>query len=165
MGMWIVVLRSASTAKKNELWFIVNSVPIRYSLREVRHISGLYCHEYPTNHERLDGTSFMNKYFERKMVTYADVEKQMLAMKGKRAQDRQKMAVIGEGATPVDSFFLTVVDDLDACLTFPWGWYQFKQNLQDVSSFLEKCKGVVPTSWVFTSFHVPLQVFSSSSCS
>ena len=94
MGMWIVVLRSASTAKKNELWFIVNSVPIRYSLREVGHISGLYCHEYPTNHERLDGTSFMNKYFERKMVTYADVEKQMLAMKGKPAQDRQKMAVM-----------------------------------------------------------------------
>ena len=111
------------------------------------------------------------------MVTYADVEKQMLAMKGKPAQDHQKMAVMyflasilvggrksGEGATPVDSFLLTGVDDLDVCLTFPWGRYAFEQNLEDVSSFLEKCEGVVPTSWVFTSFPVPLEVFSSSSC-
>ena len=119
----------------------------------------------------------MNKYFEGKKVTYADVEKQMLAMKGKPTQNRQKMAVLyflasilvggrksGEGASPVDSFFLTVFDDLDACLTFPWGRYAFEQYLKDVSSFLEKCEGVVPTSWVFTSFPVPLEVFSSSSC-
>ena len=119
----------------------------------------------------------MNKYFEGKKVTYADVEKQMLAMKGKPTQNRQKMAVLyflasilvggrksGEGASPVDSFFLIVVDDLDACLTFPWGWYALEQNLKDVSSFLEKCEGFVPTSWVFTSFHVPWEVFSSSSC-
>ena len=177
MGMWIVVLCSACIAKKNEVWFIFNGVPIRYSLREFSLISELYCHEYPLNHERLGGTSFGNKYFEGKMVTYADLEKQMLAMKGKPAQDRQKMAVLyflasilvgdrksGKGASPVDNFFLTVVDELDACLTFPWGRYAFKQNLSDVSSFLEKCNGVVLTTWVFTSFHVPWEVFSSSSC-
>ncbi|XP_013739273.2 uncharacterized protein At3g43530-like [Brassica napus] len=156
MGMWLLVLRSASVAKKYELWFIVNDVPIRYSLREFRLISGLYCHEYPPNHERLGGTTFMNKYFGGKRVTYADLEKQMLAMKSKPSQDRLKMAALyflatilvggrksGEGASP-----------------FPWGRYAFEHNLKDVSSFLEKCNGVVPTSWVFTSFPIPLELLA-----
>ncbi|KAF8109832.1 hypothetical protein N665_0090s0015 [Sinapis alba] len=172
MGIWLLVLRSACVEKKYELWFILNGVPVRYSLREFRLISGLYCHEYPPNHERLGGTTFMNKYFEGKRVTYADLEKQMLAMKSKPHQDRLKMVILyflasilvggrksGEGASPVDSFFLTVVDDLDACLKFPWGQYAFEHNLKNVSSFLEKCNGVVPMSWVFTSFHVPLELF------
>ncbi|KAF8109301.1 hypothetical protein N665_0098s0029 [Sinapis alba] len=152
--MWIVVLRSACVAKKYELWFIVNGVPIRYSLRVLVFIFGLDCHDYPPNHEKLGGTSFNNKYFEGKRVTYADVEEQILAMKGKPSQDRQKMVVLyflasiiiegrksGEGASHVDSFFLGIVEDLDVCQTFPWGQYAFEQNLKDVSSFLEKCKG------------------------
>ncbi|KAG2328637.1 hypothetical protein Bca52824_011365 [Brassica carinata] len=112
----------------------------------------------------------MNKYFGGKRVTYADLEKQMLAMKSKPSEDRKKMAALyflagilvgdrktREAASPVYSFFLTVVDDLDVCLTFPWGRYAFEHNLKDVSSFLEKCNGVVPTSWVFTSFPIPLE--------
>ncbi|KAG2322904.1 hypothetical protein Bca52824_016117 [Brassica carinata] len=160
MGMWLLVLRSAGVGKKYELWFIVNGVPIRYSLREFGLISGLYCHKYPPNHERLGGTTFMNKYFGGKRVTYADLEKQMLAMKSKPSEDQKRWPLCrktGEAASPVDSFFLTVVDDLDACLTFPWGRYAFEHNLKDVSSFLEKCNGVVPTIWVFTSFPIPLE--------
>ncbi|KAG2331682.1 hypothetical protein Bca52824_002862 [Brassica carinata] len=173
MRMWLLVLRSAGVGKKYELWFIVNGVPIRYSLREFKLISGLYCHEDPPNHERLGGTTFMNKYFEVKRVTYADLEKQMLAMKSKPSDDRKKMAALyflasilvggrksGEGASPVVSFFQSVVDDLDACLTFPWGRYAFEHNLKDVSSFLEKCNGVVPTSWNFTSFPIPLELLA-----
>ncbi|KAF8104736.1 hypothetical protein N665_0169s0019 [Sinapis alba] len=91
--MWLLVLRSDFVAKKYELWFIVKGIPIRYSLREFRLIYELYCHEYPLNHERLGGTTFMNKYFEGKRVTYADLEKYMLAMKSKLHQDCLKMAV------------------------------------------------------------------------
>ncbi|KAF8094892.1 hypothetical protein N665_0350s0007 [Sinapis alba] len=170
MGMWIIILRSLCVVKKYELWFIVNDVPIRYSLRELRLISGLYCHDYPTNHEKLGGTSFKNKYFEGKRVTYTEVEDHMLEMKGNPAHDRQKMDFLyflasiivggqksGERASPMDSFFLRLVEDLGVCQTFPWGRYAFEQNLKDVSSFLEKCKGDVSTSWGFTSFPVPLE--------
>ncbi|KAF8106393.1 hypothetical protein N665_0140s0006 [Sinapis alba] len=110
MGMWLLILRSACVAKKYELWFIVNGVPIRNTLREFRLFSRLYCHEYPPNHERLGGTTFMNKYFEGK-------RKQMLAVKLKPHQDRLKMAVMyflasilvgvrksGEGASPLLAF-------------------------------------------------------------
>ncbi|KAL0734270.1 hypothetical protein Bca4012_010480 [Brassica carinata] len=126
MGMWIVVLRSALVGKKYELWFIVNDVPIRYSLRELGLISGLHCHDYPPNHEMFGDTSFNNKYFGGIRVTYACVEEQMLAMKGKPSLDHQKMAVLyflasiivggrksGDGASLVESFFLRVVEDLD----------------------------------------------------
>ncbi|KAF8118651.1 hypothetical protein N665_0003s0026 [Sinapis alba] len=107
--------------------------------KRFRLIYGLCCHEYPPNHERLGG----------KRVTYADLEKQMLAMKLKPHHDRLKMVVLyflanilvgsrksGEGASPVDSFFMTVIDDLDG------GGYAFEHNLKDVSSFLEKCDGL-----------------------
>ena len=117
----------------------------------------------------------MNKYFGGKRVTYAALEEKMLAMKSKPSEDRKKMAALyflasilvggrksGEGASPVDNFFMTVVDDLDACVTFPWGRYAFEHNLKDVFSFLVKCNGVTPTSWVFTSFPIPLEVFLSS---
>ncbi|RID65671.1 hypothetical protein BRARA_D00853, partial [Brassica rapa] len=133
MGMWVLVLRSACSAKKYELWFVINGVPIRYSLRELGLISGLYCLEYPPNHERLGGTTFMNKYFGGKKVTYAALEEKMLTMKSKPSEDRKKMSAMyflaiilvggrksGERASPVDSFFVTIVDDLDACVTFPW---------------------------------------------
>ncbi|XP_013615039.1 PREDICTED: uncharacterized protein At3g43530-like [Brassica oleracea var. oleracea] len=99
--------------------------------------------------------TFINKYFEGKRVTYADLEMQMLAMKSKPSEDRKKMAALyflasilvggrksGEGASPVDNFFMTVVDDLDACVTFPWGRYAFEHNLKDVFSFLEKFRRV-----------------------
>ncbi|CAN7058384.1 unnamed protein product [Brassica rapa subsp. trilocularis] len=131
--MWVLVLRSAYSAKKYELWFVVIGVPIRYSLRELGLISGLYCLEYPPNHERLGGTTFMNNYFGGKRVTYAALEEKMLAMKSKPYEDRKKMSAMyflaiilvrgrksGDGASPVDSFFMTIVDDLDACVTFPW---------------------------------------------
>ncbi|RID40585.1 hypothetical protein BRARA_J00620, partial [Brassica rapa] len=156
MGMWLLILRSACVAKKYELWFIVNG--------------------YPPNHERLGGTTFMNKYFEGKMVTYADLEKRMLSMKSKPSRDRLKMAAMyflasiligsrksGEGASPVDSFIQTIVDDLDPCIKFPWGRYAFEHNLKDVSSFLEKCDGLCRrVRFLITSFPIPLEVFLSS---
>ncbi|KAL0876666.1 hypothetical protein Bca101_026371 [Brassica carinata] len=150
MGMWLLVLRSAGVGKKYELWFIVNGVPIQYSLREFGLISGLYCHEYPPNHERLGGTTFMNKYFggNRMAALYFIAN---ILVGGRKT---------GEAASPVNSFFLSVVDDLDACLTFPWGRYAFEHNLKDVSSFLEKCNGVILTSWVFTIFPIPLELLA-----
>ncbi|EOA36540.1 hypothetical protein CARUB_v10011622mg [Capsella rubella] len=39
MGMWMLLLRTASLEKKNECWFIVNGTPIRYSLKEMALIS------------------------------------------------------------------------------------------------------------------------------
>jgi len=47
MGMWLLFLRTACLDKKKEVWFIVNGVPIRYSLEKFALMLGLYCHNYP----------------------------------------------------------------------------------------------------------------------
>lgn len=70
----------------------------------------------------------MSKYFELgKKIVYTNVEKEMMAMKGKPYVDHMKMDVLyflcsvivggrksGDGASPVDNYFAKVVDDLDA---------------------------------------------------
>ncbi|KAL1191717.1 hypothetical protein V5N11_013439 [Cardamine amara subsp. amara] len=134
MGMWLLFLRTACLEKKNECWFIVNGVPIRYSLREFALMSGLYCHQYPTLYKSMGNTEFVGKKFgAKKTITYADVEKKLLSMK-KPSNDRLRMAIIyflcsvvigksktGDHASPVENFFLRAVGDLKLCETFPWG--------------------------------------------
>ncbi|KAL6565555.1 hypothetical protein OROHE_004610 [Orobanche hederae] len=44
-GMWMLLLRTVVTEGKTIRWFVVNGVPIRYSLREHALISGLDCNE------------------------------------------------------------------------------------------------------------------------
>ncbi|KAF8113329.1 hypothetical protein N665_0051s0023 [Sinapis alba] len=91
----MLVLHTAKV-KKEELWFIVNGVPIRYSLREMALISGLPCHAYPDkNYERLGSSGFMEKHFESgKKIKYEHVEKKLKAMKGPCLGVRLKMAIL-----------------------------------------------------------------------
>ncbi|CAA7027681.1 unnamed protein product [Microthlaspi erraticum] len=58
-GMYMLVLRAACTEKKKECWFVVNGVPVRYSLREHALISGMYCHPYPDSFDRLGSLDFV----------------------------------------------------------------------------------------------------------
>lgn len=52
MGMWMLFLRTSCTYTRREYWFVVNGVPIRYSLRKHGIISGLDCREYPKEYEK-----------------------------------------------------------------------------------------------------------------
>ncbi|KAG2270356.1 hypothetical protein Bca52824_064911 [Brassica carinata] len=95
MGIWMLVLRTTKTKNDKELWFIVNGVPIRYSLREMTLISGLHCHDYPNNYDRMGGSGFIEKHFESgKKIKYETVEKRLKAMKGPCSGERLKMAVL-----------------------------------------------------------------------
>lgn len=128
MAMWMMFLRTACVEKKKECWFIVNGVPIRYSLKELALISRLYCHPYPPSYESLGCLKFVRKHFGvGATITYADVEKKLLSIK-KRCDDRLRMAVlyflcniiIGKrrngslhGNAPyLEKFFLRAVADL-----------------------------------------------------
>ncbi|KAF8105936.1 hypothetical protein N665_0151s0029 [Sinapis alba] len=124
MGMWMLVLRTAEVGKENELWFIVNGVPTRYSLSEMALIWRLYCHAYPNNYERMSG----------KKIQFENVEHKLKAMKGPFSEKLLKMAIL---------YFLCIVNNLDMCTTFPWGHYAFKHKFNDVSWLLEKAQGRV----------------------
>jgi len=45
-GMWMLLLRTARTEMDRECWFVVNRVPIRYSIKEHALLNGFECHEY-----------------------------------------------------------------------------------------------------------------------
>ncbi|XP_048634973.1 uncharacterized protein At3g43530-like [Brassica napus] len=94
-GIWMLVLHTTKTKNDKELWFIVNGVPIRYSLREMTLISGLHCYAYPNNYDRMGGSSFIEKHFESwKKIKYETVEKKLKAMKGRFSGERLKKDVL-----------------------------------------------------------------------
>ncbi|KAG7543369.1 hypothetical protein ISN45_Aa07g032870 [Arabidopsis thaliana x Arabidopsis arenosa] len=170
MGMWMLLLRTTCLEKKKECWFIVNGVPIRYSLREMALMSGLNCREYPPFMEGLGSLESARKYFGvGATVTYAKVKAKLLSMK-EPGTDRLKMAVLfflssiiigkkngGKQAPSVEPFFLRVVDDLEECKTFPWGHLAFDENMKDIFHLMNHFDGVVGAPWVFPSFVIPLE--------
>ncbi|KAG7599453.1 hypothetical protein ISN44_As06g036370 [Arabidopsis suecica] len=155
MGMWLLFLRTACLEKKREVWFIVNGVPIRYSLKEFALMSGLYCHQYPKSYETKGSMEFVSRIFgPGATIKYQDVEEKFLSMK-RSSDDRLRVAVLyflssiivgktktGDKAPTVEKFFQRAVADLDLCETFPWGRYAFDQNLKDIFYIMEKCEGV-----------------------
>uniref|UniRef100_A0A1J3DLK2 DUF1985 domain-containing protein n=1 Tax=Noccaea caerulescens TaxID=107243 RepID=A0A1J3DLK2_NOCCA len=128
-GMWMLLLRTACTEKEKEAWFVVNGVPIRYSIKEHALISGLDCHNYPFEFtgsgSQMGKMDFVNKYFKKgSKIRYQDVKAKLLEMGAGR--DRLNMAVLfflssiikglvktGKEASSVDPFLLRAVNDLE----------------------------------------------------
>ncbi|XP_056846347.1 uncharacterized protein LOC130497508 [Raphanus sativus] len=91
MGLWMLLLRTVKVDKKRQAWFVVNGIPIRYSIKEHGLLSGLYCHTYPENYESMGSLRFAKKYFQKPpkkkgedppelRVTPADVLKKLKKM-------------------------------------------------------------------------------------
>ena len=186
-GMWMLFLHAVITEKKREAWFVINGVPIRYSLKEHGILSGLYCHNYPADYmSTLGGNQFMTKTFKAgSVICYEMVRDKFLSMRNKpsRGNARLQMAVLyflssvirgnakkadkktQTGAPSVDQFFLQAVDDLDMCQWFPWGRYSFDQNLDEMQRLFKSFKDKVfvydpkkPKNWAYPCFNIPLQV-------
>lgn len=170
MGMWMLLLRTACIDKNRECWFVVNGVPIRYSIREHALISGLDCSHYPDNYDRLGSLKFVERHFEMgSRITLKAVEEKLLEMR--HCVDRLKMAVLfflgsvligktktGASASSIEPFFLRAADDLDLCKTFPWGRLTFEDNLKEINHMMKHFKGVAKPTWTFPSFVIPLEV-------
>nr|AAD19761.1 hypothetical protein [Arabidopsis thaliana] len=170
MGMWLLFLRTSCLEKKREVPFIVNGVPIRYSLEEFALMSGLYCHSYTKPFNSLGSTTFVGKSFgPRATIQYPDVEEKLMSMK-KPSEARLRVAVLyflcsviigkgktGENAPSVEKFFLRVVADLELCKIFSWGRYAFDENVKNIFYLMDQCNGVVGPQKVFPSFVMPLE--------
>lgn len=174
MAMWMLLLRTARIDKKKEVWFVVNGVPIRYSLREHALISGLDCRLYPMNYNDAGSDRFKKKYFKgKKKITIEDVRKELDVMVPDRTDDMLGMAVLyfvctvmvgqtknsGKHASGVDKFCLRAVDDLIFCKNFPWGRYSFEYMLSSVSHTMSHFGGVVQgKNHPVPGFCIPLEV-------
>ncbi|XP_010534013.2 PREDICTED: uncharacterized protein LOC104809667 [Tarenaya hassleriana] len=114
---------------EKELWFVLNGVPIRYSIVEHALISGLKCGEYPAGWEYMRKSQFRVKTFGNRKVSKESVIRHLEKTPTQRAADRKKLAVImllggilDHGTTDefINHDLVDMVDDLAFCERFPW---------------------------------------------
>ncbi|XP_024014689.1 uncharacterized protein At3g43530-like [Eutrema salsugineum] len=141
-GLWMLRLHTAYTEKQNEAWFVVNGVPIRYSLREHALLCVLDCHDYPADYKKLEKLKFVQKHFGRDdKIKIAEVEAKQEEMK-ETSLDRKKMALFlflckvlkakSKADGNIDPFLLRAVGDLKLCRTFSWGHYMFDNAMKEI---------------------------------
>ncbi|XP_013626793.1 PREDICTED: uncharacterized protein At3g43530-like [Brassica oleracea var. oleracea] len=167
--MWMLLMRTICTPEDDVAWFAVNGVPICYSMREHALISGLDCGDYPPNYEKLGGYKFVDYYFhDRKKITISDVKQKMLSMPP--CPDRLKVTVLfflgrvirgnPKDAGHLDLFILRMMDDLDACRSFPWGRITFEVAIKEIKHVMNHLKGEVKEACAFPGFIIPLEVLA-----
>ena len=81
-AMWMMLCREVETKKEHESWFVVNGIPIRFSLVEYALISGLKCSDYPDGWKDFGSGAFREFYFPgMKNVGLVDIKDRLLRMK------------------------------------------------------------------------------------
>ncbi|CAA7058140.1 unnamed protein product [Microthlaspi erraticum] len=178
-AMWMLLLRTACTEKEKEAWFVVNGVPIRYSIKEHALISGLDCHNYPLEfmqRKSMGTMKYVEKFFKKgSKIRHQDVKAKLLKMGAHR--DRLNIAVLfflssiikglvktGNDAPSVDPFLLRAVSDLELCRTFPWGRLSFDHMLHQITHTMNHFGGFVkeggksPILWPIGGFYIPLEL-------
>ncbi|KAL9308647.1 hypothetical protein AtEden1_Chr1g0042661 [Arabidopsis thaliana] len=176
-GLWMLLLRTAQTEMDRECWFVVNGVPIRYSIKEHALLCGFDCHDYS---EELQPSmkivdadlKFAKKIFKKvSEIKIVDVEKKLDEMKKcgeKKKTDRKKLAILlflckviavkSKVDGNIDKFFLKIVDDVRACETFPWGRFTFDGCMEGIKSVMKSLKGKAKLQTCFSGFILPLEV-------
>ncbi|KAJ4882130.1 DUF1985 domain-containing protein [Raphanus sativus] len=182
MGLWMLLLRTMHTGKGRQAWFGVNGVPVRYSIREHSLISGLYCHSYPENYQKIGSMKFARKYFKVKktkdgkekglQVTEEDVKEKLQKMKFDGSGDRLRMLVLyflarvlrgrSKANYFIEYFLLQAVEDLEFCTKFPWGRYTFEDCMKEIFHVRDHFRDGIPeeAQWPFPGFINPLEILA-----
>ncbi|XP_019059499.1 PREDICTED: uncharacterized protein LOC109117170 [Tarenaya hassleriana] len=164
--MVALINRVVKTKKDDELWFVINGCPIRYSLWEHALLSGLKCSPLPENLEEYGGIDFYRKYFGQdsfEKVTKGDVMDKFGQLTKDDKEDGLKMAyllllsyVIGhQHSEYVNPLLLRIVNSVEDCEQFPWGTFTFKSVHGFILNYLNKHRKPV-NQWNLPGFIIPL---------
>lgn len=186
--MWLLLIREADCDRDSEMWFVVNGVPIRFSLMEYALISGLKCSEYPEGWEtQAKSNAFKDRHFRGKeIVSIDDVKAKFTHMSNPNQSNRVrrnlnvsnkeilKMASLlfvsaalmhrNKSSSNIDSLLLGLVDDLDMFNQYPWGTYSYEYALKQLRKGLKgKAKSVhekakTMSTFTYSGFVLPLAV-------
>lgn len=180
-GLWLLLLRTASVHKKTAVWFVVNGVPIRYSLREHALLCGFYCHEYPNGisphmnlsdyKSELKETLFGNQV----AVNMNDVEERLLKMK-RSSENRLKLTILfflssvlackSKSDGNIAPFLFKMAEDPQLCMSYPWGRMTYESTVTDIYYTVASMHGSPKKKFCFPGFCIPLEVSNlSSDCS
>ncbi|KAL1225737.1 hypothetical protein V5N11_005386 [Cardamine amara subsp. amara] len=171
MGMWMLILRTACLKRRKKWWFVVNGVPVHYSIREHALISGLNCKDYPKDGDNIGSFDFVQRQFKRKnKIFLSDVEKKLKTMLA--CEDRLHMAVLyllgsiikmkAKVPSAIEPFILRIVDDLEVCKSYTWGRYTFEHCSDEIHKLLMSLKGEVKekVSLTFPAFIILLEILA-----
>lgn len=184
-GIWLLSLRKADLEDKSVCLFVVNGVPIRYSIREHGLLSGLFCHKLEENYKKYGSEDFILRLFKKdKKVDVPKVRNKLQYMTAavgdlpaseslEYVEDRLKLGVLlflstvidGQKGSGINPFILQIVDNLKVCEEFPWGTYTFEVCLENLSQLVETITETVQLkTWNFPGFIIPLEVKISYLC-
>ncbi|XP_020868796.1 uncharacterized protein At3g43530-like [Arabidopsis lyrata subsp. lyrata] len=172
-GMWMLMLRTVDTDLERECWFVVNGVPIRYSIKEHALLTGFNCKEYPEKHEEMGNLRFVKRIFKRtEKIKASDVLAKLKEKKSWKGADKKKLVVLyflckilkasSKSDGNIESFLLRIIDDLDACETYPWGRYSFSECMKGIWNMMKNLNGSVKPKVQpsFSGFIVPLEILA-----
>ncbi|XP_010523646.1 PREDICTED: uncharacterized protein LOC104801959 [Tarenaya hassleriana] len=77
-----------------ELWFVLNGVPIRYSITEYAIISDLNCDKYPKDWADFKGSQFRMKTFGPSKVTISGALEKLYNTPSTDVEDRKRLAIL-----------------------------------------------------------------------
>ncbi|XP_010550720.1 PREDICTED: uncharacterized protein LOC104821507 [Tarenaya hassleriana] len=125
-----------------ELWFVLNGVPIRYSITEHAIISGLNCDKYPKDWADFKGSQFQMKTFGPSKVTISGVIEKLNNTPIPDVEDIKILPilvllgrVLDHGIKNTDvipTALVDMVDNLDFCEGFPCGRYTFGKMIDQI---------------------------------
>ncbi|KAG7533234.1 hypothetical protein ISN45_Aa08g008740 [Arabidopsis thaliana x Arabidopsis arenosa] len=172
-GMWMLMLRTVDTDLERECWFVVNGVPIRYSIKEHALLTGFNCKEYPEKHEEMGNLRFVKRIIKRtEKIKASDVLAKLKEKRSWKGADKKKLVVLyflskilkasSKSDGNIVTFLLRIVDDLDACETYPWGRYSFSECMKGIRNMMKNLNGSVKPKAQpsFSGFIVPLEILA-----
>ncbi|XP_073119760.1 uncharacterized protein [Henckelia pumila] len=151
--LWFMMMRQTNVIDDDdEMWFVVNDRPIRFSRMEYGLITGLECSDnFPE--EVLEVSDFCDRYFlGRNKVSVMEVEmklKELKSMDELLTIERVKMACVHfvSGVlwplAPVKNLLVdkknfNLIDDFDVFNKYPWGTIAFRGAVCDLKCDLKK---------------------------
>ncbi|XP_010531593.1 PREDICTED: uncharacterized protein LOC104807864 [Tarenaya hassleriana] len=151
--------------EEKEFWFVVNGVPIRYSIQEHAIISGLNCDNYSEGWTKRKGSEYRKKTFGTSKVTIEAALKKLRETPHANVEERKRLAIIvllggvlAHGAKSndvINNDLVDMVESLDFCEGFPWGRYTFDKISDQIRKLYNS--GPKPKdNWHCPGFVIPL---------
>ncbi|ESQ33769.1 hypothetical protein EUTSA_v10009650mg, partial [Eutrema salsugineum] len=141
-AMWSLILRCVDLKKKkNELWFVVTGILIRYSIREHALITGLDCPALPDDYRKkkqVDNT-FVSRIFRRKnKISLSAVSKKLQSKEESADGDKLKLGVLYFLASVIASKKKTAAID-SFLIQNKWTWEDWFANSSAKSAWEDCC--------------------------
>ncbi|CAE6074149.1 unnamed protein product [Arabidopsis arenosa] len=135
-------------AKPNEIWVLFAGIPIRFSLREFKIVTGLPCGKYPSlKKKKKKGTAGMTIPFYSKLFGLEEdvtVDRAITMLKKRIISDADMrircacLAIVDGFLVPTSHYpkivkaHAEMVEDVDAFLAYPWGRLSFEMMIKSI---------------------------------